>query len=120
MFFFFFTFIVNLCRQFLRFPKKKVLGQNRPYINTLQTNLRNDCLSLILEFGLSSLSVCVLAPDSPRLRRGLEYLLKVSYIVPIDPNVAGFSIFNTVFCYRMETLPYVWKNITKISGICIW
>ena len=48
---FWFTFIVNLCRHFLWFPKK-VLDQNGPYINMFQTNLRNVCVSVILEFCL--------------------------------------------------------------------
>ena len=40
-------------------------------------------------------------------------LLKVRYIILVDPNGAGFMISNTVLCYGMETLPYVWKIYHK-------
>ena len=46
------TFIVNLCRNFFAISEKRV--QNGPYINTFQISLKNVCLSVILEFWLSS------------------------------------------------------------------
>ena len=52
-------------------------------------------------------SVCVLAPAYTSLCRGLEYLLKVRYIILVDPLKNGFSIFDTIFGYRMETVPCV-------------
>ena len=42
-----------------------------------------------------------------------EFLLKVRYIILVVPNVVEFLISNTVFCFRMETLPYVWKYSNK-------
>ena len=71
-------------------------------------------------FGTLFSSVCVLAPTYTSLCRGLEYLLKVRYIILVYPNGAGFLIFNSVFCCMIGTLPYVWKYITKMSGICVW
>ena len=41
------------------------------------------------------------------LCRGLIYLLKVGYIILVDPNETGFLIFETVFLFRTPTLPYV-------------
>ena len=121
-----FTFIVNLCKHFLCDCRKKVLDQNGPYINMFQTNLRNDCLSVILEFCLLSSSVCVLAPAYTSLCRELEYLPKVRYIILFDPNGAEILIFQTVFLGRTATLPYVWKIhpkahiFTKLSqDVCL-
>ena len=33
--------------------------------------------------------------------------IKVRYIILVYPNMAGLLISNTVFCCRIETLPYV-------------
>ena len=74
---FWFTFIVNLCKQFFAIPERKILHQNGPYINTFQINLRNVCLSLIPEFCLSSV-LCGRLPAYPSSFRGLEYSLKVT------------------------------------------
>ena len=59
--------------------RKKVLDQNGLYINTFQSYLRNVCLSVILEFCLSSV-VFGLAPAYISLYRGLKYLLKVQHV----------------------------------------
>ena len=80
---FWFILVINLCRHFFAIFLKKVLDQNGPYIKMFQTNLRNLCLSVILEFYLSSSSssvvaVCVLAPPYLSLCRSLEYLLTKS------------------------------------------
>ena len=64
--------------------------------------------------------VCVLAPCYPSLCRGLQYLLKLRYIILVDPLWDGSLIFETVSLGRSATLPYVWKNITKKNGIFIW
>ena len=115
---------INLFRQFYYDFRKKILDQNGPYISTFQTNLKNACLSVILEFCLSSslLSsvVCVLAPAYTSLCIGLKYLPKVMYIILFDPLWASFFIFESVFVGRSATLPYVWKYITKTSTICVW
>ena len=50
---------------------------------------------------------CVLAPAYTSLCRGLEYLLKVRYIIVVDLNGARFLIFEAVFLGRSATLPYV-------------
>ena len=71
------------------------------YISTFQTKIRNICLS---EFWNSI--GCLWSPSYTSCR-GLKYLLKVVYILLVYFNMAGFSISNTVFYYRMETLPYV-------------
>ena len=89
---------------------KKVLDQNGPYINTFQTNLRNDCLSVIPELYLSSVVViCVLAPAYTSVCRGLKYSPKARYIIVVDPLWDRYLIFETVFLGRSATLPYVWK-----------
>ena len=44
---------------------------------------------------------------------GLKYLLKVRYIILVDPNEAGFLIFKTVFLGRSPTLSHVWKIYHK-------
>ena len=41
--------------------------------------------------------------------RSLEYLLKVRYVILVDPNGFIFLIFEIVFLCRSATLPYVWK-----------
>ena len=72
------------------------------YINTYQTNLRNDCLSVIL-----FVVVGVVAPAYTSLCIGLEYLLKVRYIILTEPDFRFATLF--FFCHGMKTLPYVWK-----------
>ena len=54
--------------------------------------------------------VCVLASAYSSVCRGFEYLLKVRYIVLVDPLWDGFLISETVFLGRSATLPYVWKK----------
>ena len=95
---FWFTFS-NLCRQvFCNFRKKKKY-QNGPYINTLQTNLRNVWLLVVLEFCLCPRSVYI------SLYRGLEYSPKIRYIIEIDPLWDGFLIFETVFWAGRQHCP---------------
>ena len=48
------------------------------------------------------MSVCSVSTAYTSLCRGLECLIKVWYIILVYPNVAEFSISNTVFCCRME------------------
>ena len=85
-----------LCRQYFAVSKKNCLDQNRPYINTFQTILRYVCLSVILEFCLYVV-ILVFTLAYTSLCKGLKYLLKVMFIIEIDPNGAGFLIFDTVF-----------------------
>ena len=118
--------LVNICRHFLAIFEKKVLSQNGPYINTFKTDLGNVEFSVILELCLSSsvvacchlsssivIVICVFAPDYSSLCRGLEYLLKVGYIIAVDSNGAGFLIFETVFLSRTATLSNVKKKYHK-------
>ena len=78
------------------------------------SSLRNVCLSVILEFCLSSSSVlCITFTAYTSLCRSLEYWLKIVYFTVVYPNVVGFLISYTVFCCRMDTLPYVWKYYHK-------
>ena len=69
-------------------------------------------LTVILEFCLSSSSsVCALAPAYTSLCRG-EIFTKISIYFSL--NGAKFLISSTVFfCYRVKTLPYVWKKSHK-------
>ena len=85
--------MVYLYRQFFCHFRKKVLDQNGPYISTIQTILRNVCLTVILEFSLPS-SVCVFAPAYTSLCRGLQYLVKVRYIILVDGT--RFLIFEAI------------------------
>ena len=68
--------------------------------------------ALILEFYLSSVvfGVYVLAPAYTNLWRGLEYLLKVRYIIVVEHFQDGFLIFETVFLGKSATLLYVKKR----------
>ena len=81
--YFWFTFKVDLCRQFFAISVKKVLDQNGPYnIDTFpQKKLRNVCLLVIL-----SVVVCIFAPAYNSLCRGQAYLLKIRYIILVNPN----------------------------------
>ena len=95
---FWFTFIVNPCSHFLASTGKKVLDPNEPYISTSRSKIRSVCLSVILEFCLSSLSVvCSAFIACPSLCRGLKYSLKVGYIILVYLNVTGFLISNFFF-----------------------
>ena len=51
--------------------------------------------------------VCVLALAYTSLCRGLQYLLKVRYIIVVNPNGAEVFIFETVILGRTAALPYV-------------
>ena len=51
--------------------------------------------------------VCEQSPAFPSICRGLEYLLKVRYIILVVPNVAGFLISNTVFLLHDGNTAYV-------------
>ena len=90
MILFWFTFSKPM-QNFFAIFEKKVLYQIGPYINTFQTNIKNICLSVILEFCLSSIGVCVLAPAYTSLCR--EIFTKVKYIIVVDPLRDGFLIF---------------------------
>ena len=101
---------------FFAISEKKV--QNRLYINTFQTNLRNICLSVMeIEFCLSSV-VCRLW-TAFSLCRGLVYLLKVRYITLVVPNVAEVLISNTVFVAAWKHCPMSENNITQINVIYV-
>ena len=65
-------------------------------INMIQTNLWNVCLSVILEFCLSS-AIRGLLPAYTSLCRSLECLPKIRYIIPVDSNVTG-SFSRLIFC----------------------
>ena len=95
---FWFTFIVNLWRQFFCNFRKKVLNWN-VYKHV------SDQFVGILEFYLSTF--CVLAPAFVEAQNIHQ---KARCIIVVDPKRAGFLISNTVFCYGIETLPYVWKT----------
>ena len=111
------TFIVALCsHNFCNFQKKNVLDPNGPYMFVLDNSKK--CLS-IDNFEIPSV-VCSASAAYISLCRGLKYLLKVRYTILVYCNVARFLISNTVFCCRIETLPYAWKNITKNIEICVW
>ena len=60
--------------------------------------------NILLFYYKKSSIVCTLWTASS-LCRGLEYILKVSYIILIEPNVAGFSIANTVFVTEWKHCP---------------
>ena len=69
-------FIVNLYSlSFHNFRK------NWPYVNKFLTNLGNVCLSVILEFFQSYVVCCMWLPAYIYLCRGLEYLLKIPYLI---------------------------------------
>ena len=101
---------------FLQLPEQKVPYSNGPYISTFQTIL-SVCLSVILEFCLLLSFVCgplsvffgLLSTAYTNLCRGLQYLLKVRYIILNYSNVAQFLIFETFSLGRVKTLTYVWK-----------
>ena len=47
-------------------------------------------------------------------------MIKAPYFLLNSADVAIFLIFKTVFMGSSEILPYIWKNITKMSGIFVW
>ena len=102
---------------FLQLPGKKVLDPNGPYIHTF---LRNVCLSVILKFCLSSYVICSASTAYTSLCRSLKHLLKVKYIILNYLKMARFLIFETLCLGRAKTWTYVWKNLTKMSGIWVW
>ena len=59
-----FTFILNLCWQF-NFCDFRKKGTRPKLTITFQTNLRNVCLSVIQEFYLSGIVICVLGQPKP-------------------------------------------------------
>ena len=72
------------------------------------------CLSLILEFCLSSsLSAFVLAPAYISLCSGLEYLLKVRYIIVVDSKEIGFFHFWNCFPVQGGNTALRLKNISQ-------
>ena len=89
-----------------------VLDQKRLFINTFQTILRSVCLLVVLQF-CTSFVVFVLVPAYTSLCRGLDYLLKVRYIIVVVLNGSDSMIFSTFFCYGMEILPYVAENTSQ-------
>ena len=110
-----FIFIINLCRQFFAVFERNVLDPNWPYISTFQTILIIVCLSVIVEFCLSSSIVlaCVLAPAYTSLCRGMEYLLKVRYIIVVDPNRSGFWFSRQFFWAEWQHSPIYLKNTSQ-------
>ena len=91
---------------FLKLSEKRVLDPNGPCINTLQTILRNVCLSVILKFYPLSVVYGASAAYTS-LCRGLKFLLNVRCIVLNYPNVTRSSIFETLCLSRTKTLTYV-------------
>ena len=83
---------------------------NGPYKQDWYKN--NKCLP-VCNFGILSIAY-------NSLRRGLKYLLKIPFFILNYLNVAGFLIFKTVFLGSSAKLPYVWKNVIKMNGICVW
>ena len=109
-----------MCSQFCCNFRKKVLGPNGSYISTSQIKLRNVCLSVILEFCLSSaIIIIVVCSASTALCRSQKYLLKAQYIILGYPNVARFLIFNTFFGAGCKHCPMSENNITKMNCICL-
>ena len=88
--------------------------------NPIYKHVSEKCLS-------SSSSICVLAPAYISLRRDLEYLLKVKYIILVDPNGARFLVFETVFLDSLKkyhknerNLRLVTYTFTKLSqNVCL-
>ena len=88
------------------------------------------------EFSLSSVLQCNLLEmgNEKKLRNGthivhhsssnltcfLPRAFLIQYFIQDYSNVAEFLISNIVFCCKMETLPNVRKNITKINAIRVW
>ena len=106
---------------FLRFLIK-VLDQNGPYINTVQTNLWNVCNSGILPVVI--IVVCVFAPAFTCLCRSLEYLSKATYIILVDSLWRGFltMFYSTVLkhCPMSEKISqYLHQTFTKCCLINI-
>ena len=52
---------------------------------------------------------CGKLPAYPRLYRGLEYLLKVRYIILVVLKVTELLMFKFVFSGRSAKMSYVWK-----------
>ena len=69
-------------------------------------------MSVIPEFCLSYV-LYKWFPAYHNLCRGLKYLSKIRYTTLVMSNVAGFLIFETVFSYRLATLPYILKKYHK-------
>ena len=98
---------------FLQLPEKRILDPNGPYISTFQKILRNVCLSVILEFCLSSVIcrlpsvvcclwsvvydllsvICSTSAAYTSLCRDLKYWLKVRYIILTWPNFLFSRLF---------------------------
>ena len=106
-----FTFIVNLCRQFLRFLKKGSRPKWTIYKHVLDNSKK--CLSVVVVVVVVVVIVvvvgvlCSASTAYTGLCRGLKYLLKVRYIIPNHPNVVRFLISETLFLSRAKTLTYV-------------
>ena len=120
-------FIVNFCRRSFCDFRTKRSQTKKTYLNMFQTNLRDVCLSVTLEFYLTF----VLAPAYTSFCKGLKYSLKVRYIILAPPNVAGFLIFesvllgNAVICLKKyhkneRHLRLVTHSFTKLSqNVCL-
>ena len=65
-----------------------------------------ECLS-VGNSGYLSVVISVLAPAYTSLCRNLELSLEVQYVILVDLLRDGSLVANTVFCYRVETLPNV-------------
>ena len=103
--------LVNLYfKHFFVIFEKKVLDQNRPY---MYKHLLYKSKTVILSVVVVIIVVCVLAPAYTSLCRGLEYLLKVRYVVLLDTNGAGFLISNTIFSLRDVNTALFLKNTSQ-------
>ena len=103
--------------------RKKVLDPNGPYISTSQIEIRNVCLSVILEFCLSSSSssvVCTLNPAYPSLCRGLKYTKSRVYYSWLSKFARIFSFQYCSFAAGWKRCPMPENNVTKMNGICVW
>ena len=77
------------------------------YLDFISVVSRRQSLSLSSSYVVGVV-ICVLAPAYTSFCRGLEYSPKVRYIILVNPNEAGFLIFDTIVLDRMATvLPYV-------------
>ena len=78
---------------------------------TIYKHVSDKCWSVGNYSGI--LTVVCHRTDYTSLCRGLEYLIKVWYIILVDLNVVKFLIFETVCLGRSKTLLYVWKIYLK-------
>ena len=104
---FFWVFFINFCALSLYTQQGCLIVGTQ----VLKKYFGKRCLSVV---------VCNASTTYTSSFRSLKYLLKIPYFIQDYPNVAGFLIFVTLCLGRAKTLTYVWKNIIKMNGICVW